>query len=566
MQRVALVVALFAPVAVVTSVAAQRSQAAGHTMAFGAYVRTKSGQTRQQAVQSLESKLGRTLGVAREFLNWDEAFPTTYHNWLRDGGRTIIMSVKSKKLNGTVIPWASIANATPGSAVYDDIASWADRVKAFGAPMYFTLSHEPEASSNLPYGVDAEFIAAWRNVVSIFRARSVTNAKFMWVMTDYAFSVPPTERRFADKWYPGDSWVDGAGIDPYNWNVCRPDTPNSWRSLQTMIEPLRLWSLNHPSLELWLTEFASVEDPAQPTRKASWITAAQNLFALPAYDRFVGISYYHGEHPPPQYPDCQWWMDTSPASLSASVALANDPLFGANLSTPTTTTTTTTTSPTTTTEAATTTTEATTTTVAPTTTTTPPPLTALVVVGDSANPAAGDTTVASRLTSRGYNVTIIDDSAVTSSATADVIVVSSSVDSTTMGSKLLTTTSPILIYKPYTMANLGMTAAGAYGNVSTATVTMTSTGPLAGGLIGMVTLTSTPKNIGWGTPAASAEVISTSGGKAVEFAYVTGAIMATGNPAPSCRAALPIRHDSLAWATANLWTLFDAATDWAAAC
>lgn len=531
--------AAFTPIAAITVSSAQRSSANGHhELMFGAYVRPEVGQSKQAAVQSIEGQLGRTLGTAREFLLWNEAFPTSYHNWLRDGGRTLIISVKPKLLNGTTVSWSSIANAAPGSTLHNEIVSWVDRLGAFGAPLYFALSHEPEAATNLSLGTDADFVAAWRKVVGIARDRAVTNVKFIWIMTDYAFKLPPTERRYADKWYPGDTWVDAAGIDPYNWHTCRPTTPNSWKPLAELIEPFRLWSLNHPSIELWLTEFASVEDPANPTRKADWINDARLLFNDPLYGRFVGVTYFHGKHPTGEYPLCNWWMTTSANSLTASIALANDPTFAATA--PTTTTT--------------------------TTTLNPGGPNAIVVVGDGVNPAAGDLTIANRLTGRGYSTTIIDDGAVTAGASADLIIVSSSIDSNVLGVKLKATPSAVVSYKPYSWPKFAMTADTGVGSFSIASTAIGLDHPIAAGRSGTVALTTAAKNVGWGVPAAAADIIASTTAKATTFAYDAGDVLSDGTSAAGCRAALPLRHDALAMITADLWAIFDAAVDWAAAC
>ncbi len=535
------------PIAAITVSSAQRSSANGnHQLMFGAYVRPESGQSRQAAVQSIEGQLGRTLGTAREFLLWNEAFPTTYHNWLRDGGRTLILSVKPKRLDGTSVSWSSIANAAPGSALHAELISWVDRLGAFGAPLYFAVSHEPEAATNLALGTDAEFVAAWRKVVGLARDRSITNVKFIWIMTDYAFKLPPTERRYADKWYPGDTWVDAAGIDPYNWHTCRPTTPNSWKPLAELIEPFRLWSLNHPSIELWLTEFASVEDPANPSRKADWINDARLLFDGPLYSRFVGITFFHGKHPTGEYPLCNWWMTTSANSLTASIALANDPTYAATA--PTTTTTSTTTTTTT------------------TTTLNPPGATAIVVVGDGANPAAGDVSIANRLTSRGYSTMIVDDSAVTPGASADVIVVSSSIDSNVLGTKLKATPAAVISYKPYSWPKLAMTADTGVGSFSIASTGVVLAHPIAAGRSGTVALTTAAKNVGWGVPAATADIIATTNARATTFAYDSGDLLSDGTAAVGCRAALPLRHDALAIASTDLWAIFDSTVDWAYAC
>jgi hypothetical protein len=135
------------------------------TVLFGA--RPEPGT--QQGTTSLEGKIGRRLATVRVYYNWDSPFPDTDVNWFNANGYTMLLSVKSERRSHTFVQWRDIASAQPGSTIYNDIVRWAGRVKALGNHVYFTFNHEPETSLNSS-GTGADFIAAWRKVVTIFRA------------------------------------------------------------------------------------------------------------------------------------------------------------------------------------------------------------------------------------------------------------------------------------------------------------------------------------------------------------------------------------------------------------
>ncbi len=232
--------------------------------------------------------------------------------------------------NGTIILWRDIANAAPGTTLYNEIVGWANGVKSFGAPLYFIFHHEPEASGNLPYGTATEFIAAWRKIVTVFGQQGVTNARYLWTMTDYSLAVSSSDRRSAPKWYPGDGYVHGIAADPYNWYTCRSDNPISWMTLQQNIEPMRQFGAAHPAEELWLAEYGSVEDAGQAGRKGQWIEAARQLFKSPGWEQYRGLLYFHNEHASGS--PCQWWVDTSfhiPQRLRP--AMGADAFYGGGL-------------------------------------------------------------------------------------------------------------------------------------------------------------------------------------------------------------------------------------------
>jgi hypothetical protein len=505
------------------------------TLIWGAFAKPRGNENYIQSHQNLEAQIGRQLAAVREYLLWDEPFPSEYHTWLRDTGRLPLFSVKPQRLNGSRVLWRDIANAAPGSAVYNQIVLWADRMKAFAEPVYFTFNHEPEASASTPNGTDAEFIAAWRKVITVFRDRGVTNAKYMWIMTGYSFHVPPSDSRQASKWYPGDAYVDALGADEYNAYTCRVDSDAPWKSLASEIEPFRRFGLNHPAKEMWLAEYGSFEDPQNPGRKAQWINDARAAFKSDLYSQFRGILYFHANRPGTP---CVWWIDSSPSALSAWAAMGQDVFYTRTHGDP------------------------------------PPPppppsgKDALFVVG-SMTLGAGDAAVRDRLVAGGYSVVSVDDGAVTAGdATGrDVVLVSSTSDSQLVKATLRDVAAPVVIWKPALYDDMGLTPAGAYGVTKTTTVAIVNAAhPLAAGRTGSVTLLTAAENMPWGQVEPSASVVATVSGNPAIFAYSAGATLPGGGNAAGCRVGFPAYHTSPSRFTVDGGALFDVAVAWADAC
>ena len=329
MRRFSLLVTSLACAALaVTCWSQPTAQATSSGLEFGANATARSGETQQDAVLRLESTSGRHLDVVREFLNWDSPFPASFDTWLRDTDHTLILSVKSHRNNGT-IRWADIAAAQPGSTLYSQIEGWADKIKAYGVPIYFAFNHEPESSASSDMGTPADFIAAWRKIHDVFAAHDVTNAKFIWIMTAYSFSVGPQAGNYGPEVLPGRRLRRRHGIDAYNWYTCHSGAANAWKSLEQVIKPFRDFGAAHPDKELWLTEWASTEDSARPSRKAQFIADAQALFKRPDYSQFQGISDFDKRQG-----TCAWVTDSSTSAQAAFAAMATDPFYNGGITPP----------------------------------------------------------------------------------------------------------------------------------------------------------------------------------------------------------------------------------------
>jgi hypothetical protein len=290
------------------------------------------GQTRQE-VQQREKETGHRLEGVRVFRRWDEPLFDSHQQWARRTGHTVFVSIKSRRLDGTKIPFRQIASARPGSLMWADLQRQAREIKKFGALVYVVFNHEPDARTSAPMGGPADFVAAWRHVVSTYRAAGVRNARYVWTMTGWAFSHDAGHgRTYADLYYPGDAYVDDIAGDTYNWNTCHAAS-GRWEDPARLFDPQRRFGLRHPSKGLMLLEFGSVEDPARPGRKAQWLHDAARVLTSPAYRQFRAALYWDDQHTGRRIGTaCDFDYRTSPDALNAWRAVAGVPALAARSS------------------------------------------------------------------------------------------------------------------------------------------------------------------------------------------------------------------------------------------
>lgn len=293
---------------------------------FGAYAQPRGGESAIGAVQSLESKLGSKLPIIRGFSRWDSNLDNRFNNWVVDGDRRLMLSVKPKRSNGQEINWRAIANARSGSTIHNEMVRLARGVKALDGEVWMTFHHEPEAKDRQSFGNNSDFKAAWRKIHDVFAAEGA-DVKWVWTMTSWSFEVNTADRRSAGKWYPGDAYVDFLGADPYNWNRCRGNNKETWQSLERVIAPFVEFAEQHPDKQLVLPEFGS--DEGSRGQKGAWLDAVRRYMKEPDNAaRFAAVIYFHDVHE--DSAACTWWLDSSSESLAAARRIAADPFFDRN--------------------------------------------------------------------------------------------------------------------------------------------------------------------------------------------------------------------------------------------
>lgn len=273
------------------------------------------------AVQALERCIGTSVFLLRQFNSWDRdqdgaVWPTPYFTWARSSGHRLFVSWRAVTYAGAPRKWFDIAAGRYNA----EIDAKARALKSYGAPLYLAFHHEPETNKAGTMGTPADFAAAWRHIVTRFRALGVTNVKFVLTLTGWSFD--PRSGRNPDSYWPGAGYVDAVGVDGYNHMSCiSGGAGQQWRSFGDIFAVPYAW-VARKGVPMMIPEFGSVEDPASPGRKAAWLRDA--LVWLKAHRNVKAVSYFHVEN----FQNgraCRWLVDSSPASLTAFSDIARDP-------------------------------------------------------------------------------------------------------------------------------------------------------------------------------------------------------------------------------------------------
>jgi hypothetical protein len=172
-----------------------------------------------QAVEEFD----RLAGVAPKVIMWFQTWqnPILYPADLEAARsvRAIPMITWDPEIGPVGIPLSAIA-----AGAYDSyIRSAARMVKAYGRVLYIRFAHEMNLPA-APFGpgrdgnTPAEYVAAWRHVVEIFRQVGARNAEFVWSPNVYCEGHCPFT-----PFYPGNAWVDWVALDGYNYGPVHDD-------------------------------------------------------------------------------------------------------------------------------------------------------------------------------------------------------------------------------------------------------------------------------------------------------------------------------------------------------
>jgi len=119
----------------------------------------------------------------------------------------------------TILQWdpslASVSQIAAGG--YDGyLRSFADSVHEFGHPVVIGFGHEMNAywySWGYGHLPPATFVAAWRHIVTLFRAQHADNVTWLWTIQ----ADEPGTGSIAS-WWPGAKYVTWVGIDGYYYS------------------------------------------------------------------------------------------------------------------------------------------------------------------------------------------------------------------------------------------------------------------------------------------------------------------------------------------------------------
>ncbi|MCL3861411.1 PKD domain-containing protein [Actinotalea sp. K2] len=272
-------------------------------MLFGAHVAGRAAGDAESSVAAFETDIGRKLDLMRWYVRWDTPMPPNPVVRTIERGRTPVLSIEPTLEDRTRLPWAQIAQGAHDTRIREQAAA----VRSLGVPVFLTFHHEPDYATG--HGTPAEFRAAWRHFVEVFRQEGATNVAWTWVMTPGSFGAAAVTAG-AEAYYPGDDVVDWLALDPYNWNACTTGVPSRWRPMSEIAGPFRAWGQARGK-PLMLAEWGSFEDSTSSTRKANWYRESMSTLAGWPEVKAVVAFHAHG--------NCAWWVDSTPTSLQGFV-------------------------------------------------------------------------------------------------------------------------------------------------------------------------------------------------------------------------------------------------------
>jgi hypothetical protein len=275
---------------------------------WGAYKPPGSGETLATTVTDLESQVGRSFNIVYRYHDFSGvggsgAFPDTFekqlsasvHILLEDWAPTVFST-------HTQLMWANVAAGAYDSTVIDPEAA---RIKAFGKPVMLTFDAEMDGAIGVN-GQAANYVAAYRHIHDQFAAMGVTNVIWVWTIT----GTGGHDSEFASL-YPGNSYVDWIGYDPYNFASCHN---TAWRSFaQTIDQPYQWLEANgFGDKPFILAEYGTVPDPSSSSAAATWYS--QIPTALAGYPNIKALLAWDDQA------TCDTRLTSSPGELAAFAA------------------------------------------------------------------------------------------------------------------------------------------------------------------------------------------------------------------------------------------------------
>lgn len=272
-------------------------------------------------ILNVEPLIDRTLSVHRVYKAWGEEVFTPDVVDSAVEGRFLVISIFPVTRSRVTRRWSAIAAGKHDRAIRD----LATQLKGFAVRhpgrIGLAFNHEPEndrdsSDGSHNFGEAADFRSAWRHFFGKLSDAGVDNIHRTLILMGSSY-----KNGLADRFWPGASHVDRLGVDCYNWFGSVQRSGSRWRSFREIARGANDYALRK-GRKLWVCETGTLEDPADPDRKARWI--ADMGSTLKTMPNIKAVMYFEGAKN-------GWWMARPPQgstdALEAFRALANDPYF-----------------------------------------------------------------------------------------------------------------------------------------------------------------------------------------------------------------------------------------------
>jgi hypothetical protein len=234
---------------------------------WGVYAHPPGTTSWATALTGLEAQVGRKMDIAYRYHDFSGAgssgaFPDASEQQLAAGGRIIMDDWQTVLYSDhSSITWPQVASGQYDASV---IIPEAQRIKAFGKPMFLAFDHEMDSMVG-PFGTPAQYVAAYQHIHDVFAQQGVTNVIWIWTITGSG-----GHDSLFKSLYPGNAYVDWIGYDPYNFQACHNST--TWKSFSQTVDPGYQWleSNGFGDKPFMLPEYGTVPDAGNSSAQANW--------------------------------------------------------------------------------------------------------------------------------------------------------------------------------------------------------------------------------------------------------------------------------------------------------
>jgi hypothetical protein len=178
-------------------------------------VYTKGLPDSYEPITAFTRATGANPDLVMYYSGWYVPFPSGFASTVASHGAVPLVQIDPDNIN--------VARIASGR--YDGyLSAYAEAVRAYHHPVILSFGHEMNgnwSSWGYRHTSPAAFVAAWRHIVSLFRALGAQNATWLWTVNIINDSRSGKVDGNLRHWWPGSSYVTWVGIDGYylqpNW-------------------------------------------------------------------------------------------------------------------------------------------------------------------------------------------------------------------------------------------------------------------------------------------------------------------------------------------------------------
>jgi hypothetical protein len=240
-------------------------------------------------VSKFANAVGRQPNIVLMYQAWKAAFPATFADTASSHGAVLLI-----QLLPTNISMAAIAHGN-----YDGyLQSYAAGVRAYGGQVIISFAPEMNGdwySWGWHHSTPANYVAAWRHLVTVFRREGASNVKWLWVVN----RVRPVDGPIQDFW-PGAGYVTWVGYDDYIY-----DRAETFQSVDApTVAAIR--AVTSKPVMLSETSVGQVAGPASIPGLVAGV-ARNHLLGMIWFDERQNGGHFHQD----------WHLEDSPRAVTA---------------------------------------------------------------------------------------------------------------------------------------------------------------------------------------------------------------------------------------------------------